>query len=155
MVFDQSRVLRLLALVLVGVLVGTVGHGGGANSPDSWPLSLGWGNRAVQASPGEELVRPVDPSAAQFPDQPIDQPAETLAPRPGRRPTQPVTVPAPRERRGSLTSPILSQPPAPDLNDPAQQVAPAVIELSPGNRPLSLVVSLAMRQQLQNLDGPI
>ncbi len=37
--------------------------------------------------------------------------------------------------------------------DPATDVAPAVIEITPGNRPLSPVVALAMEQELKNLMG--
>lgn len=37
--------------------------------------------------------------------------------------------------------------------DPAHEAAPAVIELSPGNRPLNPVVALAMEQELKNLMG--
>lgn len=42
---------------------------------------------------------------------------------------------------------------SPVVTDPASEVAPAVIEITPGRRPLPPVVALAMEQELKNLIG--
>ena len=80
------------------------------------------------------------------------------AARPGRRPiAAPVLPPLPPSQR-----PRVLQPAQPNdavgnstspSSDPAEQIAPAVIELSPTGRPPSPVVFLAMQQELKNLIG--
>lgn len=85
-------------------------------------------------------------------------PAPTVEARPGRRPTETPSIPplppsqrprlqqpSPESAAGDLTSPT--------SGDPAEQIAPAVIELPPAGRPPSPVVFLAMQQELANLIG--
>ncbi|WOD41866.1 glycoside hydrolase family 10 protein [Nodosilinea sp. E11] len=83
---------------------------------------------------------------------------EAPARRPGRRPTQPTpALPLPPSQRprvvpsSSNTDSGTSSTAA--TSDPAEAVAPAVIELSPTGRPPSPVVFLAMQQELKNLIG--
>ncbi|MFH7245643.1 MAG: glycoside hydrolase family 10 protein [Spirulina sp.] len=52
-----------------------------------------------------------------------------------------------------VSSPALSPANSPAVTDPANEVAPAVIEFVPGRQPLSLAVAMAMEQELKNLMG--
>ena len=84
----------------------------------------------------------------------LSPPNSTSVPqRPGRRPDEPLNVGA--ERRGLLPAHLnnraLGEEPAPP--DPADEVAPAVIELPSNPRFLNPVLSHAMQQQLRNLIG--
>ena len=81
-----------------------------------------------------------------------------LPPRPGRRPTQtPAMPPLPPSQRPIILPPANPAPATdssgPRSGDPAEDIAPAVIELSPTGRPPSPVVFLAMQQELKNLIG--
>lgn len=93
------------------------------------------------------------------PTLPLADPEGPVPTRPGRRPqslptvpplppSQPPTLPQPTSRDSLPTDPI-----NPAAGDPAEQIAPAVIELSPTGRPPSPVVFLAMEQELENLIG--
>ncbi|MGB5975345.1 MAG: family 10 glycosylhydrolase, partial [Nodosilinea sp.] len=77
--------------------------------------------------------------------------------RPGRRPTHTPSIPppppsqrprAPQPAAGTTVDVI-----SPAVGDPAQQTAPAVIEVSPTGRPPSSAVFLEMKQELNNLIG--
>ncbi|MEP0900290.1 family 10 glycosylhydrolase [Nodosilinea sp. FACHB-13] len=98
-----------------------------------------------------------DSEAESFPLVPTAEPAP--APRPGRRPTHvPSAPPLPPSQRPRVLQPVNSDnatvdSPSPTSGDPAEQIAPAVIELSPTGRPPSPVVFLAMQQELKNLIG--
>ncbi len=76
-----------------------------------------------------------------------------LPPRPGHRP-DPSPASPPELRRPTSTTP---RTPVPVVNgvpqDPADAVAPAVIDLSPDTRFLNPVLAHAMEQQLRNLIG--
>jgi uncharacterized lipoprotein YddW (UPF0748 family) len=78
--------------------------------------------------------------------------------RPGRRPRTPVEIPSSPEQRVPLpvTRPPWQAPPGatnPPASDPAEQIAPAVIELNPNTRTLSLALSFAMQRELRDLMG--
>ena len=95
-----------------------------------------------------------DPEAEGFPLVPAVEPP----PRPGRRPTEvPTGQPLPPSQRPRTIQTNPQVPAAdslsPESGDPAEQIAPAVIELSPAGRPPSPVVFLAMQQELKNLIG--
>ncbi|HSM83577.1 MAG TPA: family 10 glycosylhydrolase [Nodosilinea sp.] len=94
------------------------------------------------------------------PALPLDDTPPTA--RPGRRPAETPTIPPlpPSQRPRILQSApgdsgTDPEPGAasPTTGDPAEQIAPAVIELSPTGRPPSPVVFLAMQQELKNLIG--
>jgi uncharacterized lipoprotein YddW (UPF0748 family) len=80
-----------------------------------------------------------------------DPPESTPDSRPGRRPDDSLNLPRGRQRSQPNRSP-LGQPQVAPL-DPADTVAPAVIELSPTPGQLNPVLSHAMEQQLRNLIG--
>lgn len=92
-----------------------------------------------------------------FPLVPTDAPSPPA--RPGRRPAHvPPSPPLPPSQRPRVVEPVNSDSaavdqPSPTSGDPAEQIAPAVIELSPAGRPPSPVVFLAMQQELKNLIG--
>ncbi len=97
-----------------------------------------------------------DPEDNGVPLVPVVEPAPP--PRPGRRPTEVPTGPPlpPSQRPRTIqTNPQVPAADAlsPELGDPAERIAPAVIELSPTGRPPSPVVFLAMQQELKNLIG--
>ena len=97
-----------------------------------------------------------DPEANGVPPVPVSEPG--LPPRPGRRPTQvPTGPPLPPSQRPRILQTDTPAPgptsPGPQSGDPAEQIAPAVIEVSPVGRPPSPVVFLAMQQELKNLIG--
>jgi uncharacterized lipoprotein YddW (UPF0748 family) len=73
--------------------------------------------------------------------------------RPGRRPQETPILPPERQAPG-LTPPAVSAPARESIpQDPAEEVAPAVIDLSPTTRFLNPVLSHAMEQQLRGLIG--
>ncbi|MBE9155236.1 family 10 glycosylhydrolase [Nodosilinea sp. LEGE 06152] len=86
-------------------------------------------------------------------------PAPAVQARPGRRPEHvPSIPPLPPSQRLRVLPPADPAGAAveaigPAAGDPAEQIAPAVIELSPTGRPPSPVVFLAMQQELKNLIG--
>lgn len=84
---------------------------------------------------------------------PEDSNPSTVPSRPGRRPGDPLNHPTQRQR----PLPSRSPSPQPEANttppDPAEEVAPAVIELTPTTRSLNPVLARAMEQQLRNLIG--
>lgn len=106
-----------------------------------------------------ELPHPLEPlpeAPAVLPPLPSSTPDSIIPSRPGYRPTLPSPPTLPVTRPPNLPLPIPSTlPSTPSSQDPADQVAPAIIELSPGNRPLSPVVALAMQQELKNLIGRV
>ncbi|MBE9111626.1 family 10 glycosylhydrolase [Nodosilinea sp. LEGE 07298] len=119
-------------------------------------------------APALPAVEALDPEVLdlEVPTEAID-PAnaiENVAPlapatrtRPGRRPEHVPAIPPlpPSQRLRVLPSvnPDSTAEEATGLGDPAEQIAPAVIELSPTGRPPSPVVFLAMQQELRNLIG--
>ncbi|MEA5450163.1 family 10 glycosylhydrolase [Leptolyngbya sp. CCNP1308] len=98
-----------------------------------------------------------DSEAESFPLVPTAEPSSPT--RPGRRPAYvPPSPPLPPSQRPRVVQPANSgnaavDSPSPTSGDPAEQIAPAVIELSPTGRPPSPVVFLAMQQELKNLIG--
>ncbi|MBE9140764.1 family 10 glycosylhydrolase [Nodosilinea sp. LEGE 07088] len=114
-------------------------------------LPPGWETSSSEQMPeGETDGSPIT-SAGQ---EPVD---ETL-PRPGRTPNAVPMPPLPPSQRPSRlqANPAASPDrplPSNSSDDPAEQIAPAVIELSPTGRPPSPVVFLAMQQELKNLIG--
>ncbi|MFQ4135150.1 glycoside hydrolase family 10 protein [Nodosilinea sp. PGN35] len=97
-----------------------------------------------------------DSGVESFPLVPTAEPSP--APRPGRRPAHvPTPPPIPPSQRPRVLQPTpdsgAADSPSPTTGDPAEQIAPAVIELSPTGRPPSPVVFLAMQQELKNLIG--
>ena len=74
--------------------------------------------------------------------------------RQGHRPDHALDGPAQRRLPASPTTPALSTPVREAIPpDPADEVAPAVIELTPGTSRLNPVLAHAMDQQLRNLIG--
>ncbi|WP_225885315.1 glycoside hydrolase family 10 protein [Leptolyngbya sp. KIOST-1] len=77
--------------------------------------------------------------------------------RPGRRPEHVPRPPLPPSQRPRVQPAVPAEAAgetgSPAAGDPAEQIAPAVIELSPTGRPPSPVVFLAMQQELKNLIG--
>lgn len=111
-------------------------------SPDLWEREGPW-EPSDDASPP-----PAGPSSA--PPLPSASPEGSSPSRPGHR------LPAPPAARPLNPDIPQTTPGTPTLapgSDPADAVAPAIIDLSPGNRPLSPVVALAMQQELKNLMG--
>lgn len=81
------------------------------------------------------------------------QPPPVESQRPGRRPQESPTLPPERQAPG-LTPPAVTAPTREFIpQDPAEEVAPAVIDLSPTTRFLNPVLSHAMEQQLRGLIG--
>ncbi|PSR15477.1 hypothetical protein C8255_22915 [filamentous cyanobacterium CCP3] len=88
----------------------------------------------------------------------VAPPAPHTQTRPGRRPEHVPAIPPPPPSQRLRVLPPNDLDAAPETNgptvgDPAEQIAPAVIELSPTGRPPSPVVFLAMQQELKNLMG--
>ncbi|MGF1566767.1 MAG: family 10 glycosylhydrolase [Nodosilinea sp.] len=163
---NQRQMLRLLGLALIGLLLGPGGFAIAQTVPPmiypralpppvAQPIPLG----QLASSPpalAEDDRKPEASSEAGFPPiPPLPGDGGGSAARPGRRPSTPVVIPTPPQRHAprSLDAPPALSPVAPDSSDPADQVAPAVIELAPGNRAPSPVVFLAMQQELKNLIG--
>lgn len=75
---------------------------------------------------------------------------------PAIAPSPPATDPSPALPSPSLpeasNSPPLVPGPRP-TSDPAEQIAPAAIELTPGNRPISPFMAITMKEELINLIG--
>lgn len=124
----------------------------------------------AEISPGPELASAAltdnlelyldltdDSETERFPLVPTAEPSPAV--RPGRRPAHvPPAPPLPPSQRPRAVQPATSNggtvdPPSSPSSDPAEQIAPAVIELSPTGRPPSPVVFLAMQQELKNLIG--
>ncbi|MGB3202529.1 MAG: family 10 glycosylhydrolase [Nodosilinea sp.] len=138
--------------VLLMAIAGLAGSGGIATGP-AW---------AQADTPGPVLEQP---AAVEVPgdlsDRHRDPPGVAPAPaaqiRPGRRPEYVPTMPLPPSQRTRVLPVNSGGAPAetasPAVGDPAEQIAPAVIELSPTGRPPSPVVFLAMQQELKNLMG--
>ncbi|MGG6239967.1 family 10 glycosylhydrolase [Nodosilinea sp. AN01ver1] len=103
----------------------------------------------VEAPP--EAATPADATENAAP------PASNHRARPGRRPEHvPAIPPLPPSQRLRVLPPVAPEDAAGEATaggDPAEQIAPAVIELSPTGRPPSPVVFLAMQQELRNLIG--
>ncbi|HIK45124.1 MAG TPA: family 10 glycosylhydrolase [Leptolyngbyaceae cyanobacterium M65_K2018_010] len=100
-------------------------------------------------SSGQGLTLGLAPASAQV--TPTDYPPSA---RPGRRPSHPIdlpgTRPAPTGRPASGSE--STAPPTP-LADPAEAIAPALIDLTAGNQPLNRAQALVMQQELKNLIG--
>ncbi len=143
----------------VGLVSTAIGIIATAPAISTWPFpTLALEPAAALAqSPAE--VTTSEPTAAQdSPAQDFPAPedaAENSAVRPGHRPSTPVVIPTPRPVRSVREMiPPSTQPPSPgSITDPAEEVAPAVIELPTGDRPINPAVALAMQQELKNLMG--
>lgn len=140
--------------VLLGVVIGGLGSYGGV--PSLVPAEA----IAIESapSPGALPEGTADLLEQLVPDLPatVDQPL--ASPRPGHRPSAPVTWPlSPPSRRPSVPPEAAVVPLETRVNsglsDPAEEVAPAVIELPPRDRAPSPMVFLAMQQELKNLMG--
>lgn len=139
----------------------------GAIAP--WPGSPGWSARSWAAPEGAATPLPVAPS-------PVPPPAETAPAVPEAAPLEilpwvdgqgasgdvPVPQLPPGETEPTTLPPgtgFLEFPSAPGgdplvpWQDPAEQIEPALIELDDRNKPISPVVALTMRQELNNLIG--
>jgi uncharacterized lipoprotein YddW (UPF0748 family) len=108
----------------------------------------------MEGSPASGQEADTGPGAVEDNAAPLVPPGE----RPGRRPSDPVELPTPRQRAPLPTTPPPWQQPAvvpdsPATADPAEQVAPALIEITPQVRILSPFLSLAMQQELRELMG--
>ena len=114
---------------------------------------------ALAQEPLESGGDPSNDADALAPTLPLADPEGPVPTRPGRRPQSLPTVPPwPPSQRPTLPQPtsrdsLPADPINPAAGDPAEQIAPAVIELSPTGRPPSPVVFLAMEQELENLIG--
>jgi uncharacterized lipoprotein YddW (UPF0748 family) len=140
--------IRFWTSVLVGAGVGIAISEWLSGQPKG--LEAPWDMAPAQAS-GVEVRDRTSLEAPTLP--PLPGAEEALPARPGRRPSTLAPQPAPEPARGPLPRPAQALPPEISPADPADEVAPAVIELSPGSRSLNPVVALAMQQELKNLIG--
>lgn len=138
----------LLGTALLGLSLG-MGWNGCllAYAQSAYPTTQAIADSPVHGAPEDVLDQLLPDILAPVAPQPPP-------PRPGRRPSNPVSPPLPPpSQRSRPPQPAPDADPAPSLSDPADQTAPAVIDLPPSGRPPSLVVFLAMQQELKNLVG--
>ena len=106
-------------------------------------------------------TRPANPIPVPLPTTPRVQPTATV---PSPRPVTPAILP-----QTPVSPPRSTTPPAPSLTatrtlpntpavpsgfiDPSEQIAPAGLEVQPGNQPIEELTAIAMRQELVDLLG--
>jgi uncharacterized lipoprotein YddW (UPF0748 family) len=146
---------------LVGVAIaGVIGSGlplpAVAQPPEGFPTDP---SQTPPHTAHEEISPSLSLAEAMLEEEQLPtRPEPSPPPRPGRRPTQvPAMPPLPPSQRLRSVPPEAPDPTAvpPSLapGDPAEQIAPAVIDVVPTGRPPSPVVFLAMQQELKNLVG--
>jgi uncharacterized lipoprotein YddW (UPF0748 family) len=163
----SRQALQILAMTTLG-MVTTTGMGLNLsplqqNSPTGGPTA----QASTTPPPSTGVLAQTsasDPLASSDPHRWRDRAAAGVEPpeppplpeRPGRRPTVPVTLPGYPARPAAPATPDVPSAPVsePVPQDPAEEIAPAVIELTPGpGGGINPMLSHAMQQQLRNLIG--
>lgn len=169
---QKSWSLRFVPTTLMGIMVST---GVNTGLPTLFqPTAVGTFAHAAVIAPTPTVLSPLvssqpelsqtaEKATATTPDPHIWRngtiesmvpPAPPSAPtRPGRRPGEASRQPSQRDNPTPAIRSTLTPGPATERQDPAEQIAPAVIDLAPNPRFLNPVVSQAMEGQLRNLIG--